>query len=67
MGIIVTRIQTTPRKPSAPRKSARKPAFDSFAYLAELGATIPEHELKLMPRDGAKNFDHYLDGSPMQK
>ena len=24
-------------------------------------------ELRKMPRDGAKNFDHYLDGSPKQK
>ena len=47
----------------APRK---KQPFDHLEYAIALGATIDERELRRMPRDGAKNFDHYLDGSPRQ-
>jgi len=59
--------RTTPQKNTASR-SRRAPArpFDIFEYVIELGKSIPVEELARMPRDGAKNFDHYLDGSPKQ-
>lgn len=47
-----------------PSKRDEPRAFDIFAYVLEQGKTIPAEELARMPRDGAKNFDHYLDGSP---
>jgi hypothetical protein len=34
--------------------------------IIELGDAVPDEETARMPRDGAKNFDHYLHGSPKQ-
>jgi hypothetical protein len=34
--------------------------------MAALFRTIPETERAKMPRDAARNFDHYLDGTPRQ-
>lgn len=65
----------TERKPTAKR---RKPAngarprvkkgnpVDSIAYLMKLGDALPDDVIEKMPRDGAQNFDHYLDGTPKQ-
>ena len=65
---MVTCPRTTERKRSGTRKKrAPKEEFDSFAFAIELGRTIPDEELRRMPSDGAKNSDHYLDGSPKQK
>lgn len=63
--MVVRRI--TPQKKNQPRPK-RVPArpFDIFEYVIEQGKSIPAEELSRMPRDGAKNFDHYLDGSPKQ-
>jgi len=66
--MVTARKQSRPRKPapgSRPRKPARKP-FDAFAYLMKLGDALPDDVIARMPRDGAQNFDHYLDGSPKQ-
>jgi len=34
--------------------------------IAELGRSLPREEWARIPRDAARNLDHYLDGSPRQ-
>lgn len=34
--------------------------------IAAIGARIPEDQLKDIPKDAARNLDHYLYGSPKQ-
>jgi hypothetical protein len=54
-------------KPHAPRpRTTRKRKLNIWEQIVELGNSIPDAELARMPRDGARNFDHYLDGSPKQ-
>jgi hypothetical protein len=63
---MVIRRRDTPKKiVRRPRRPA-EPAFDIFEYIVERARSIPPSERARMPRDGAKNFDHYLDGSPKQ-
>jgi hypothetical protein len=54
---------------SIPKTSPKKQS--AAAYLAELGRQIekeaPADQLKRLPRDGAKNHNHYLYGAPKQK
>lgn len=58
--------------PSPKGKAARKPDLstlpDWFFWegVMALGRSIPREEWEKLPRDLAKNFDHYLDGSPRQ-
>jgi len=37
-----------------------------FELLAEIGRSVPISEWKKLPRDAAKNFDHYAHGSPRE-
>ena len=56
------------RKPQRPEAKARRPQAKKLSIwerIIELGNAIPDEEIARMPRDGAKNFDHYLHGSPM--
>jgi hypothetical protein len=34
--------------------------------IAELGHSLPREEWARIPRDAARNLDHYIDGSPRQ-
>ncbi len=57
------------RKPAKPKTKVRRPQAAKLGLwegIAEMGRTIPDDVLARMPRDGAKNFDHYLHGSPKQ-
>ena len=57
------------RKPQRPETKARRPQVKKLSIwerIIELGNAIPDEEIARMPRDGAKNFDHYLHGSPKQ-
>ncbi len=63
--MVVRRTAPQKKTPPRPKRAAARP-FDIFEYIIELGKSIPAEELARMPRDGAKNFDHYLDGSPKQ-
>jgi|CXWL01.1.fsa_nt_gi hypothetical protein len=56
------------RKPAmdAQPRAKKIKALDSFSYLMKLGDALPEDVIERMPRDGAQNFDHYLDGTPKQ-
>lgn len=42
----------------------RKPIWEIAVDLAN---SIPEEDVKRMPRDGAINHDHYLYGTPKQE
>jgi hypothetical protein len=48
-----------------------KPKLGTAALLRqmseEIAAGIPKKELIELPRDGAKNHDHYLYGSPKRR
>ena len=52
-----------------PKTRSKKPS--AAAYLAALARQIkaeaPPEELKRLPRDGAKNHNHYLYGAPKIK
>ena len=59
-------------EPTASKKRRKKPdlsAMPDRAFwdgLIALGKTVPRSERAKRPTDGARNFDHYLDGSPRQ-
>lgn len=60
-----------PRKPSRPRKAPAAAPENLFAgtlweRLAAIGYSIPDEVLERLPKDLAKNFDHYAHGSPRQ-
>ncbi|MDP9236975.1 MAG: hypothetical protein M3P30_06190 [Chloroflexota bacterium] len=44
-------------------KRPKQTATNIWEEIADLGKLIPKTERARMPRDGARNFDHYLDGS----
>lgn len=46
----------------APRKAKRELAL--WEKLVEIGKQIPAEERANFPKDGARNLDHYLYGSP---
>jgi hypothetical protein len=52
-------------KPPRERRAKQTPT-NIWEEIAELGKSIPKADRARMPRDGARNFDHYLDGSPKQ-
>ncbi len=57
------------RKPTEPEKRVRRTSASKRSLwdeIAELGRTLPNDVIERMPRDGAKNSDHYLHGSPKQ-
>ena len=64
--MVVHRREARKKKPPRPKRADERP-FDIFEYLIERSKSIPAEELARMPRDGAKNLDHYLDGSPKQR
>ena len=58
------------RKPERPKAKVRRPQAKKpniWEQIVELGNAIPDDVIARMPRDGAKNFDYYLHGSPKQK
>lgn len=57
-----TAKQVHGQRPKRPKQTAT----NIWEEIAELGKLIPKTERARMPRDGARNFDHYLDGSPKQ-
>ena len=61
-----------PERMSKPTKPlpAQQPegAADYLVALAKrIETEVPEDELEALPRDGAKNHDHYLYGAPKKK
>jgi hypothetical protein len=56
-----------PERPKAKAGRAQAKKLNVWERIVEIGNTIPDEEIARMPRDGAKNFDHYLHGSPKQK
>jgi hypothetical protein len=60
-----------PTEPSPPAEDsdvesddARTPAWRRFV---KAGKRLPPEVLEELPRDGARNLDHYLYGAPRQK
>jgi len=52
----------------APAKRARvRKSRNIWRELSEVGSSIPPSERSALPRDGARNLDHYLDGSPKEE
>lgn len=48
----------------APASSAQPPTRPIWEVAMELGAAVPESDWAKVPRDLAKNLDHYLYGTP---
>ena len=46
------------------KPKSSKPIWEK---IIEIGKSIPEEELKKLPKDFAKNLDHYLYGHPKSK
>ncbi|HLB24375.1 MAG TPA: hypothetical protein VJP07_09800 [Dehalococcoidia bacterium] len=63
---MVTR-RTQTRKPAAPREArTKKGSLSLFERLAAIGEAIPDEVIAKLPKDLARNFDHYAHGSPRQ-
>jgi hypothetical protein len=55
------------RKPVVRRKSqAKKEPLSLWERLAAIGQRIPDDVIERLPKDLARNFDHYAHGSPRQ-
>lgn len=57
------------RKPAAPKRVTRrkpKPEPTIWEKIEARGKRMPLEDLAQFPTDGARNFDHYLYGSPKQ-
>ena len=56
------------RKPAKrtrrPARSARQGKRTIWDELAEIGKRVPKKDRVSLPTDGARNFDHYVDGTP---
>jgi hypothetical protein len=52
-----------PARKRAPKKRTSTSIWDE---LAAIGDKVPKEAWEGVPRDLARNFDHYLDGSPRQ-
>jgi hypothetical protein len=51
---------------AAERRRSRAVNPDWIEHLVAIGSRVPDSELKRLPDDLAKNFDHYAHGSPRQ-
>ncbi len=56
-------------KPTKPQPAEQPESAAGFlvALAKRIEAEAPHEELDALPRDGAKNHDHYLYGAPKQK
>ena len=59
----VESLAVEPAEAARPVSSA-KPIWE---IAAEIGASVPDEEWAKVPRDAAKNLDHYLYGAPKEK
>ena len=58
----------TARRSPAKRDSKSTRAGESIILrLARIGESVPESDWDKLPRDSAKNFDHYAHGSPREE
>ena len=48
---------SAPRRARRPRASEQEPVMD---FALRLAAEVPDGEKRQLPRDGARNHDHYL-------
>ena len=57
------------RRVRSSRAEATPTAADKpyWQQIVEIGHTIPDHELKRLPRDLSKRLDHYLYGSWLKR
>ncbi len=54
--------------PPAKRRTRRGSASESIILrLARIGESVPNEDWDNLPRDSAKNFDHYAHGSPREQ
>lgn len=64
--IMVTKREPAP-KPGVRRKSQeKKEPLSLWERLAAIGQRIPDDVIEKLPKDLARNFDHYAHGSPKQ-
>ncbi len=60
-------VDTVDAKPITVEQTVGEPVKPIWETVAEMGAAIPDEEWAKVPRDGARNLDHYLYGSPKQE
>jgi hypothetical protein len=56
----------TPAKKAHKRRAKKIAEPSLWQRLAAIGDSVPAEEWEKLPRDLAKNFDHYAHGSPRQ-
>ncbi len=63
---MVTKHSPAKKKPAARKAAPKNPPLSLWERLAAIGDAVPDEEWAKLPRDLAKNFDHYAHGSPRQ-
>jgi hypothetical protein len=64
---MVTKKSNNPvRRTAAKRTLKTAPEESIFVRLSRIGEAVPSEDWDRFPRDSAKNFDHYADGSPRE-
>ncbi len=61
-------IRKPARRKTAKAAVKRQPQHEAsvFERLAAIGREVPAKDWDKLPRDAAKNFDHYAHGSPRE-
>ncbi|MDP9239008.1 MAG: hypothetical protein M3P30_16705 [Chloroflexota bacterium] len=65
----MTLKRTSRKQPVSGRRTPGKHPMPDRSFwdgIAELGRSLPGEEWAKIPRDAARNLDHYLDGTPRQ-
>ncbi|MHB8378049.1 MAG: hypothetical protein ACYDEB_14015 [Dehalococcoidia bacterium] len=57
-------ITKTALRRSAHPAKPKAPAGSIWANIVAIGESIPPNDRARFPRDGARNLDHYLYGTP---
>ncbi len=60
------RKASTPRPARPARRRKPAPGKPIWERIADIGRSVPDEVWERVPTDAARNFDHYLDGSPKQ-
>jgi len=56
----------TPARRGRARAARAKKPRNIWLGLSAIGSSVPKAARAALPRDGARNLDHYLDGSPKE-
>jgi hypothetical protein len=64
--MVTKKSDKPPARRTAVKRTTEKKPRNIWRELSAIGNAIPPAERAALPRDGARNLDRYLDGSPRE-